>query len=77
MEEFTLKCLIVYLREMLRHLPSPDLIDEARTLIELYPRAELPDFVEILANGDPDHFDSVREIALADISFEEAEHVQL
>lgn len=68
--------LIHFLERSLRLFPEPALIGEAQLLLELYPRDLLPDWVEILANGAADHFEAVREIALADIAAGEVEDVE-
>jgi len=43
------------------------IIEHAKLIMASYPRQSLPDWVEIIANGDPDHIDDVIEIALDDI----------
>lgn len=68
--------LIHFLERSLLHSPTPELMDEAALLLELYPRDLLPDWIEILANGAPEHFEAVREIALADIAAGEVEDVE-
>jgi hypothetical protein len=52
--------------------PSDSIIQSAQTFILLYPREELPDWVEILANGNPEMLQSVIAIAQADIRAEMA-----
>jgi hypothetical protein len=59
----TLECLK---RRMLSDPPSIVLIELAQNLINNYPREELPDWIEILANGNPDNILAVVEIARSD-----------
>ena len=63
--------LLDYLKQCMQQMPSPVLIIVARVLMDIKPRSALPDWVEILANGDPDRWQSVIEIALDDIAAEE------
>lgn len=51
--------------------PTVEFIETANTLLLSYPRAELPDWVEALANGNPEMLESVVEVALEDIRAEE------
>ena len=64
---------LTYLRQVLEDKPPRNfvVIVAARMLLAAYPRNELPDWIEILANGNPDMLDSVIEAALADIHAEE------
>jgi len=48
--------------------PGPEIIQEARQLIETVPRDELPDWVEILANGNLSQIQAVIETARMDRS---------
>jgi hypothetical protein len=50
-------------------LKPPDvfILDVAKLLMILYPREALPDWVEILANGNPEMIEAVIATALEDI----------
>ncbi len=48
--------------------PSRSIIEAARTFLILYPRSDLPDWVEILAHGNPDFLPAVYQAAIDDIN---------
>ena len=52
------------MKDKLTWRPIPvSLIQEAKTMMATYPREDLPDWVEALANGDPEHIeDTVDEV---------------
>jgi hypothetical protein len=43
--------------------PGPELINWAREILGANPRENLPDWVEALANGNPEAWESVVEVA--------------
>jgi len=51
--------------------PEGEILEEAKRVMATYTRRELPDWVEILANGNPNSLDAVIEIARADIQADE------
>lgn len=55
------------LREDLLTRKSASLIYAARWVMTLFNRDELPDFVEILANGNLECWESVMEVAVDDL----------
>jgi len=54
--------------------PDPGIIDDAIDIMRTYSRVSLPDWVEIIANGNPDALASVVEVAKSDIEFEEGQN---
>lgn len=54
---------------------DPNLIGLARMVMNLFPRKDLPDWVSILANGNPESLPAVIETALAEIAAEELSNV--
>lgn len=55
--------------------PSVSFLAIARVLMALFPRSELPDWVEILANGNDEYFEDVIEIALDDMEGDNDDHL--
>ncbi len=53
--------------------PNVVFIHIARLMVDAFGREDLPDWVEILANGNPDLIESVCDVALDDIRAEEVE----
>ena len=63
-------------KDLISH-PSASMLLAARYLVMTVTRDLLPDWVEILANGNMEHWESVRHVALADINAESlAEHLR-
>ena len=62
-----LKRHIEMLKKDLLERPSPSLILAAGFVMEDGPREEIPDWVEALACGNPEHWESVMEVAKADM----------
>lgn len=57
----------------LRHKPNPNLILWAGMILDGHPREDVPDWVEALANGNAEAWNSVCEVALADLEAQEAD----
>ncbi len=55
--------------------PSVSFLAIARVLMALFPRSELPDWVEILANGNDDYYEDVIEIAIDDMEGDNDDHL--
>jgi len=71
MENLDLKAITETLRKMVvEEQPHPIMIDHARMMMVIWPREELPDWVEALANGNPEQLASVIEVVKADIQEE-------
>ena len=73
MEKTFLEIQLELLKLQLEHNPRPSLILSAQYLLEVHPRHMLPDWIEILANGNIMHFEAVVQTALADIAAEKLE----
>jgi hypothetical protein len=70
-----LKIILKRLEKRLREEPpSVLMLDVAAILMACFPRSELPDWVEALANGNYEAVTSVVEVALEDIQAEEVEN---
>lgn len=69
--------LVILIEDLKRRLknekPNVAFIHVARLMVDAFGREDLPDFVEILANGNPDLIESVCDVALDDIRAEEVE----
>jgi hypothetical protein len=59
---------LIYLMD--RPDPPPEIIRVARSVLTQYPRDELPDWVEIIANGNPQHLTDVIQLARDEIANE-------
>lgn len=69
--DYYLSVSLALLKRRLYSVPVPgDLIMDAKTIMTLYPREIIPDWVEILANGNPGMIESVVEVAKEDIAAE-------
>jgi hypothetical protein len=73
-DEILLEHLTTLKRLILSNLSMQLIILHARLLMRLCDRSVLPDWVEILANGDPSSFEAVIDVARDDI-LEEGKHV--
>jgi len=72
--DYYLSVSLALLKRRLYSVPVPgDLIMDAKTIMTLYPREIIPDWVEILANGNPGMIESVVEVAKEDIAAEAKE----
>lgn len=60
-----------FLKRWMTKAPTGGIIEYAAFLMTVYPREVLPDWVEALANGNPDELEAVIEIALDDMNEEE------
>lgn len=60
-------------RRLKAEKPNVVFIHIARMMMDAFGREDLPDWVEALANGDPDKVAEVVEVALEDIRAEEVE----
>ncbi len=69
--------LVILIEDLKRRLktekPNVVFIHIARLMVDAFGREDLPDWVEILVNGNPDLIDSVVSVALDDIRAEEVE----
>lgn len=55
--------------------PSVSFLAIARVIMALWPRSDLPDWIEILANGNDEYFEDVIEIALDDMEGDNDDHL--
>lgn len=55
--------------------PSVSFLAIARVIMALWPRSDLPDWIEILANGSDEYFEDVIEIALDDMEGDNDDHL--
>jgi hypothetical protein len=63
---------LLILRSWLDENPPPsEIVPLAAKIFRSHSRSDIPDWVEILANGNPDHLPAVIETALADLREEE------
>ena len=67
-----LKKHIAMLKADLLERPCPSLILAAGWVLEDGPRSEIPDWVDALAGGNPEEWESVMEVAKADLLAEVA-----
>ena len=67
MEHEYMVYLLCNLRFLLERCLFRDVIEEAKILLESYPRDLLPDWVEIVAKGNPNDMNELRDVALEDI----------
>lgn len=67
-----LEIILIFAKHMLNSKPDADLIRLANVLMRECERTDMPDWIEILANGNPDMLEAVFDAARADIRAEEA-----
>lgn len=60
---------IALMKDDLVNRPSAGLLDRARLYLDAHEGEEVPDWVHALANGNPDRWQAVIEVAQADLRF--------